>query len=74
MNKQDNWYQNAPTKIAEATADINTRFSTIGIEFISSISYYPCNFDDAGTTRNYSIIEQSGVYGAASAVFRERGT
>jgi hypothetical protein len=74
LTTSDNWFQNAPTKISEATADINNRFSTIGIQFVSSISYYDCYYIDAGVTKNYTIFPQAGTESPASAVFRERGT
>ena len=69
----DNWHLTAPTKISEATADINNRFSTIGIQFVSYITYYECSYVDNGVTKSYAKFPQSGTGSPASAVFRERG-
>eukprot|EP01080_Neovahlkampfia_damariscottae_P004934 gene4934-8531_t len=64
---------NATTKIAEVTYDVNVKFSSVGIEFISTVSLYPCSFEYNGTTLSYAHFDQNGIYSAGSAVKRERG-
>jgi hypothetical protein len=65
----DNWWQNAAAKIAEATFDLNNRFKTIGIQFNSYMSTYPCT----GTSGNqdYETITDAE---ATAAVSLERGS
>jgi hypothetical protein len=64
----DNWWQNAASKIAEATYDLNFRYKTIGIQFNSYMSTYPCK----GTSGNqdYETITDTE---ATAAVSLERG-
>jgi hypothetical protein len=64
----DNWWQNAAAKIAEATYDLNNRFKTIGIQFNSYMSSYPCT--GSSGNQDYQTITDAEATGAVSL---ERG-
>ena len=63
------WWQSATTKIAEATFELNERFSTAGISFNSYLSLYPCTGSQGN--QDYNVITQTE---ATNAVSLERGS
>ena len=63
------WYTQAAERIAESTFDINRRYATVGIQFNSYLSLYPCaGTDGKGQYTTFSTAE------VTTAIQKERGS